>query len=109
MPFVEGYSLEAVARYAAAVDFPRTKRCTIGPRKIAVALAYAHKTRHRASRSSKPGNVIISPIQGENPLAVKVIDFGIAKQLDAHGSQTMGAMGTPKLHGRRAVRTCPGM
>ncbi|MGC5011775.1 ABC transporter substrate-binding protein [Streptosporangium sp. DT93] len=83
--YVDGESLQqAVLR-----DGPRPEHALI---RLAVATATALVAIHRAGivhRDLKPSNVLLGP---DGP---RVIDFGIARALDAGQSMTSGVIGTP--------------
>ncbi|MEU4832864.1 ABC transporter substrate-binding protein [Streptosporangium sp. NPDC023615] len=83
--YVDGESLQqAVLR-----DGPRTEHALL---RLAVATATALVAIHRAGivhRDLKPSNVLLGP---DGP---RVIDFGIARALDAGQSMTSGVIGTP--------------
>jgi eukaryotic-like serine/threonine-protein kinase len=90
MPFLEGGSLEQVLRARGCLAPHETLHIAA---QIARALDHAH---HRliVHRDLKPANVFIVPTE-DDPLAIKVIDFGIAKQMQTQAATAWrGPMGT---------------
>jgi len=90
MPFLEGSSLEQVLRERGRLTPHETLHIAA---QIARALDHAH---HRliVHRDLKPANVFVVPTE-DDPLAIKVIDFGIAKQMQTQAATAwQGPMGT---------------
>lgn len=90
MPFLEGSSLEQVLRVRGWLTPHETLHIAA---QIARGLDHAH---HRliVHRDLKPANVFVVPTE-DDPLAIKVIDFGIAKQMQAQAATAWrGPMGT---------------
>lgn len=64
-------------------------------RQVFIALEAAHQL-PVVHRDLKPANIFLAkPNVGEADFVVKVLDFGIAKEVTEAASQTMEAMGTP--------------
>jgi serine/threonine-protein kinase len=99
MEFLEGESLEAVIERRQFLTLTQ-KVSYIIP--VCRALDYAHK-RGVVHRDIKPGNVMIT-----KDGAVKVVDFGIARLMDASHTQTntiigtLGYMSPQQIRGERA-------
>jgi serine/threonine protein kinase len=90
MPFLEGSSLEQVLREHGRLTPHETLHIAA---QIARALDYAHH-RKIIHRDLKPANVFVVPSE-DDPLAIKVIDFGIAKQMQAQTATAWrGPIGT---------------
>lgn len=90
MPFLEGSSLEQVLCERRRLTPHETLHIAA---QIARALDHAH---HRliVHRDLKPANVFVVPTE-DDPLAIKVIDFGIAKQMQTQvATAWQGPMGT---------------
>ncbi|XRQ06939.1 protein kinase domain-containing protein [Actinomadura welshii] len=83
--YIEGPSLRDLVAERGAVSGPELDRLAIG---TATALAAIHEA-GVVHRDFKPGNVLL----GED--GPKVIDFGIARPLDATSATMTGAVGTP--------------
>lgn len=94
IPFLEGQPLDA---YLAARDERlRPHEVLHIATQIARALHYAHGERI-IHRDLKPGNVFVEPTD-DDPQAIQVLDFGIAKQLKNQEPSfgTSGPLGTPE-------------
>ncbi|MFO0577278.1 MAG: bifunctional serine/threonine-protein kinase/formylglycine-generating enzyme family protein [Polyangia bacterium] len=116
MEYVDGRSLRALLTEHAADPLPLAEVYRIGER-LAAALAAAH-TAGIVHRDVKPENILLT---GEDPGSagsVKILDFGIAKQLgdsEPQGSapQSRGALGTvaymapEQLAGSKAAGAAP--
>jgi formylglycine-generating enzyme required for sulfatase activity/tRNA A-37 threonylcarbamoyl transferase component Bud32 len=90
MSFIAGRSLEAVLETQGSGRALPVKQAVQIVRKLAEALAYAHRN-HVIHRDVKPANVLIDE-QGEPLLA----DFGLAARADEEDRETRGkALGTP--------------
>ncbi|HUT55745.1 MAG TPA: serine/threonine-protein kinase [bacterium] len=86
MEYVEGFDLKSLLARSTMVP-PRIAAIVI--REVARALAYAH-ARGLIHRDVKPGNVMVSN-QGE----VKLMDFGIVREMDSDLTKTGAFLGTP--------------
>lgn len=94
IPFLDGEPLDA---YLAARDRRlRPHEVLHIATQIARALHYAHGE-SVIHRDLKPGNVFVEPTD-DDPLAIQVLDFGIAKQLKNSEPSfgTSGPLGTPE-------------
>ena len=90
MEYVPGPSLASLLAESRETAAPIPIARLIGWfRQIGEALAAAHDA-HLIHRDIKPANVIITP-QGE----ARLLDFGIACELDATGTATKGFLGSP--------------
>jgi serine/threonine-protein kinase len=91
MPFLEGKSLEQVLQERGGCLTPHETLHVVV--QVARALDYAHR-RGIVHRDLKPGNIFVTPTD-DDPLEIRVIDFGIARQMHA-GASTMwrGPLGT---------------
>jgi serine/threonine protein kinase len=91
MPFLDGKSLEQVLQERGGRLTPHETLHVVV--QIARALDYAH---HRGivHRDLKPGNIFVVPSE-DDPLEIRVIDFGIARQMHAGASTAWrGPLGT---------------
>jgi eukaryotic-like serine/threonine-protein kinase len=86
MEFVEGQDLKSLISKTKPMD---PKIAAVIGREVARALAYAH-ARGLVHRDVKPGNVMISKL-GE----VKLMDFGIVREMGSDLTQTGAFLGTP--------------
>jgi hypothetical protein len=86
MEYVEGQSLRAILEAPGGVSVRRGVAWT---RQICQALAEAH-TQGVVHRDLKPENILIA-----KDGSVKVMDFGIARSIEAPATQTAGTIGTP--------------
>ena len=78
MEYLEGLTLEELVR----VDGPQHPgRVALILRQIAASLAEAHAL-SIVHRDIKPSNIILVPERGGEPDVVKVVDFGLVKELD---------------------------
>jgi serine/threonine protein kinase len=90
MPFLEGSSLEQLLRERECLTPHETLHIAA---QIARALDYAHH-RRIVHRDLKPANVFVVP-SDDDLLAIKVIDFGIAKQMQGQTATAWrGPIGT---------------
>jgi len=91
MPFLDGKSLDQVLQECGGCLTPHEALHIAA--QVARALDYAHR-RGIVHRDLKPANIFVTPTD-DDPLAIKVIDFGIARQMHA-GASTMwrGPLGT---------------
>jgi formylglycine-generating enzyme required for sulfatase activity len=86
--FAEGITLDQLIRQMGIIPEERAMRIFS---QIASALSYAHK-RKVVHRDIKPSNIMVDTSNGD---AVKVMDFGIARMMDAgHITRTGTQMGT---------------
>ncbi|MEQ1832592.1 MAG: serine/threonine-protein kinase [Candidatus Eisenbacteria bacterium] len=83
MEYVEGWDLSAWLKAQGAVPYEVVVAML---QRIAAGLEHAH-ARFVIHRDVKPGNIILTP-GGE----VKVLDFGLAREMDASGSSTPGTL-----------------
>ena len=91
MPYLEGKALDQILLERGGHLTPHETLHIAA--QIARALDHAHQ-RGIVHRDLKPGNVFVTPTE-DDPLAIKVIDFGIAKQMHAQVSTSWrGPMGT---------------
>lgn len=79
MPFLEGRSLEQALRERGGSLTPHETLHVVV--QIARALDYAHR-RGIVHRDLKPANIFVTP-SDDDPWEIRVIDFGIAKQMHA--------------------------
>lgn len=86
MEYVDGLDLKTLFRKAGTVP-PRI--AAIVARDVARALAYAH-SRGLVHRDVKPGNIMISS-DGD----IKLMDFGIVREMDSDLTRTGAFLGTP--------------
>jgi serine/threonine protein kinase len=86
MELVEGHDLKSLLQKSVMLP-PRI--AAVIAREVARALAYAH-ARGLIHRDVKPGNVMISN-RGE----VKLMDFGIVREMDSDLTRTGAFLGTP--------------
>ena len=78
MEYLEGLTLEELVR----IDGPQHPgRVVLILRQIAASLAEAHAL-SIVHRDIKPSNIILVPERGGEPDVVKVVDFGLVKELD---------------------------
>jgi hypothetical protein len=94
MEFLEGETLEAKLARGGALSPELT--CTIVDQ-IALGLARAHAAR-LVHRDLKPGNVFLVRQEVGEPLLVKLLDFGLVKQLGLdvpHATKSGMLLGTP--------------
>ncbi|MDI3290293.1 serine/threonine-protein kinase [Polyangium sp. 15x6] len=94
MQLLHGETLADLLRRRRRLEQPEAAR--IG-RDIARALAAAH-ARNVIHRDLKPSNVFLHQEPGTDGVVVKVLDFGVAKQLDADDTlvtERNGVVGTP--------------
>jgi len=91
MPFVEGESLAQRLRSGGALPIADAVRLL---RQVASALEYAH-ARGVVHRDIKPGNIFLTDSDGD--VFVKLLDFGVAKQVDQDFAvtRTNEKVGTP--------------
>jgi serine/threonine protein kinase len=91
MPFLEGRSLEQVLQERGGCLTPHETLHVVV--QIARALDYAHR-RGIVHRDLKPANIFVTPSE-DDPWEIRVIDFGIAKQMHAGPSTAFrGPLGT---------------
>jgi serine/threonine protein kinase len=91
MPYLDGQSLEQVLQERGGCLAPHETLHVVA--QIARALDYAHR-RQIVHRDLKPANVFVTPTE-DDPLEIRVIDFGIAKQMHVGGTSTAcGPLGT---------------
>jgi len=91
MPFLDGRTLEQILRERDGRLAPHEALHVAA--QIARALDYAHR-RGIVHRDLKPGNIFVVPSE-DDPLEIRVIDFGIAKQMQAQAATAWrGPMGT---------------
>lgn len=91
MPFLDGRTLEQVLHERGGCLTPHETLHIAA--QIARALDYAHR-QGIVHRDLKPGNIFVVPSE-DDPLSIKVIDFGIAKQMQAQAvTAWKGPMGT---------------
>jgi serine/threonine protein kinase len=92
MPFLDGKSLEQMLQERGGCLTPHETLHVVV--QIARALDYAHR-RGIVHRDLKPGNIFVTPTE-DDPLEIRVIDFGIARQMHAGASTVWrGPLGTP--------------
>jgi serine/threonine-protein kinase len=92
MPFLDGKSLEQVLQERGGCLTPHETLHVVV--QIARALDYAHR-RGIVHRDLKPANIFVTPSE-DDPWEIKVIDFGIAKQMHAGAATAWrGPLGTP--------------
>ena len=95
MELVEGETLEERVRRTGPLDSPTVVELA---RQVTAALAAA-EARGLVHRDLKPGNIMVASESEDGKIAVKVIDFGVAKALqDAPDTRTLthgGFVGTP--------------
>jgi serine/threonine-protein kinase len=91
MPFLDGKSLEQVLQECGGCLTPHETLHVVV--QIARALDYAHR-RGIVHRDLKPANIFVKPSE-DDPWEIRVIDFGIAKQMHAGASTVWrGPLGT---------------
>jgi len=95
MPFIEGLTLDL--RLGRGGPLPLAEALAIATG-IAEAIAYAH-TRSVVHRDLKPANLILTP------KGVMVMDFGIARVLDASQTTSTLFLGTPAYAAPECVTT----
>jgi serine/threonine-protein kinase len=92
MPYLDGRSLDQVLQERGGYLTPHETLHVVV--QIARALDYAHR-RGIVHRDLKPANIFVTPSE-DDPWEIRVIDFGIAKQMHAGGTATAcGPLGTP--------------
>ena len=104
--FVPGVSLRAMRR----VQLPLSTILLIMDQLLA-ALAHAH-ARGVVHRDLKPENVLVSQLSADDPVQVKLVDFGLASlpQLAPEGSlQTGTVIGTPSYMAPEQARGSKGV
>lgn len=90
MPYLEGLTLEQVLHQRGGILSPHEALHVAV--QIARALDYAH--RHGVvHRDLKPANIFVTPTE-DDILAIKVIDFGIARQIHRVSTTSHGPHGT---------------
>src|SRR4051812_30655563 len=92
MELVEGETLDARVRRGGPLPADQTLEIAIQVTRALIAAA----DRGLVHRDLKPGNIMLAP--GEHGLQVKVIDFGLAKAMNAAGEMELtqnGFVGTP--------------
>jgi serine/threonine protein kinase len=95
MEYLEGFALQYVVDMEGPLAFERVLRIGL---QIARALRMAHSV-DVLHRDLKPANVMVLPsLDSEQPERVKLLDFGLAKILDSHGSDGNITM-SPSLMG----------
>ncbi|NDJ54991.1 MAG: protein kinase, partial [Chloroflexi bacterium] len=87
MEFIDGLSLDRRLKQSSHLDLSETLAIV---NELAAALDYAHE-RGVIHRDIKPGNVMI---EAREPARTVLMDFGIAKLLDATRLTTSGLVGT---------------
>ena len=94
MPLLRGETLEARLEREIVLSIELTQRLAEG---IARALAFAHE-KGVVHRDVKPANVFLEGELGGEAPSVKLLDFGIAKLLDADATRTGTGvlLGTPR-------------
>jgi serine/threonine protein kinase len=85
--FVDGRTLADIVDSEGAFQVDDALRIT---KEIAIGLHAAHGV-NVVHRDLKPGNVMVRASDG----AVKILDFGVAKDLESIGMRTVGSIGTP--------------
>lgn len=92
MPFLDGKSLDRVLQERGGRLSPEETLHVVV--QIARALDHAHR-RGIVHRDLKPGNIFVVPSE-DDELSIRVIDFGIAKQMQSGGPATAwrGPLGT---------------
>ncbi|MCA9667165.1 MAG: serine/threonine protein kinase [Myxococcales bacterium] len=91
MEHLEGHDLE----HELAGRLPLSPReALVYIEQIAAGLGAAHR-QGIVHRDLKPANVFVCPGEDGRPFTLKVIDFGIAKDLSTEQQITVGALGTP--------------
>ena len=85
--FIDGRTLADIVDSHGALQVNEALRIT---KEIAIGLHAAHRV-NVVHRDLKPGNVMIRSSDG----AVKILDFGVAKDLASVGMRTVGMVGTP--------------
>jgi serine/threonine protein kinase len=91
MPFLDGKSLEQVLEERGGRLTPHETLHVVV--QIARALDYAHR-RGIVHRDLKPGNIFVVPSE-DDPFEIRVIDFGIARQMHAGAATAWrGPLGT---------------
>ncbi len=94
MEWLEGRTLDDELRAHGALSFARAGEIL---RQIAAALSEAH-SKHVVHRDLKPANVMIVQRNDGNKAGrevIKVLDFGIGKNLTETGASVSAVMGTP--------------
>lgn len=94
MELIKGESLEELLKREGAIELPLA--CDIFLQ-ICSAMEYAHN-RQIMHRDLKPGNVLLRTTDDGGKLEVKIIDFGIAKQMNVEEGSLTGSgvvLGTP--------------
>ncbi len=94
MELLEG---ESLGNHLASQGRLPVARALIAARNIADALAAAH-AQNIVHRDLKPDNVFLMPPTAASPAPIKILDFGIAKLMDAgggHKTRTGILLGTP--------------
>ncbi|MGI8435708.1 MAG: protein kinase domain-containing protein [Chthoniobacterales bacterium] len=104
MELVEGETLEERVRRTGPLDSPTVVEIA---RQVTAALAAA-EARGLVHRDLKPGNIMVASEIEDGKIAVKVIDFGVAKALlDAPEARTLthgGFVGTPAFASPEQLR-----
>jgi serine/threonine-protein kinase len=103
MEFLEGLALSELVEHYGPPPAPRTAHLL---RQVCASLAEAHG-RGLVHRDIKPQNIMVCRVAGQNDV-VKVLDFGLVKQLDASDTRdltgSLRILGTPLYMAPECIR-----
>src|SRR5208283_4379045 len=87
MEFVEGETLESLIKRSGRLEVNLALEIAT---QVAAGLTAVHK-QNLVHRDIKPSNIMVS-LEGEGAVTAKIIDLGLAKEVNQPGSQTAISM-----------------